>query len=338
MYKKLMLFSLIILNQLVLGLTLKERFQPISSKNNILGNFIVTEHQKNLSFLRVHSFLDSSLFLEEINLPIHLAPKKPIFWDEWVEAKAPGHTSWLLYQINLDDCKILDCYSFSRQSYIALSDGQSFLSRLMTLPLTQIALSERKRIGPPPTNDMPDTRKLWNPPKIYHGQKIKNPHFEMLQASWPKDESEFSGKLINLYFDQDHPEFTFPYWIEIGDGYNLFQMHAIDSGKCLIFPYKQLPCKSPCFHQITLNPQKDLIISLKNATHLHTFQLIASSASGSIVLPYTLTSQNSLITLTTSHLDLTKHVQKQNRYTIHLIPIDDPSLAIESSQTFLLFP
>lgn len=338
MYKKWILSSLIVLHQLVLGTTLQERFRPISSKNSTLGNFIVTEYQKNLSFLRVHSFSPSSVFLEEINLPVHLAPKKPILWDDWVQKKAPGHTSWLLYQISLDDCKVVDCYSFSRQSYIALSDNQSFLSRLMTLPLTKVSLSERKRIGPQPVNDMPDTRKLWTPPKIYHGKKIKDPHFEMLQATWPKDDSELSGKLINLYFDKDQPDFAFPYWTEIGDGYNSFQMHAIDSGNCLVFPYKALPAKSPYFHQIALNDQKDLIISLKNANHLEDFQLIASSPSGSIVLPYSLSTQDSLVTLTTSHLELTKHVQKQNRYTLHLIPIDDPSLAIESSHQFLLFP
>jgi hypothetical protein len=212
MYKKWILSSLIILQQIVLGMTLKERLQPKSLKNNILGDFVVTEYQKNLSFLRVHAMSPSSVFLEEINLPVHLAPKKPISWNTWIQEKAPGHTSWLLYQINLDDCKIVDCYSFSRESYITLSDGQSFFSCLMTLPLTQVPLSERKRIGPRPINDMQDTRKLWNPPKIYHGKKIKEPHFQMLQATWPKDDSELSGKLVNLYFDQDQPDFVFPYW------------------------------------------------------------------------------------------------------------------------------
>jgi hypothetical protein len=115
-------------------------------------------------------------------------------------------------------------------------------------------------------------------------------------------------------------------------------MHAIDSGNCAIFPYKQPPRSLPSFHQIALNPQKDLVISLKNGRYLKDFQLIACSASGSIILPYTLSSQDHLITLTTSHLELTKYIQKHTRYTLHLIPLDDPSLAIESSQQLLLLP
>ncbi|MBM3191561.1 MAG: hypothetical protein FJZ63_02750 [Chlamydiae bacterium] len=336
MHKKIVI-SLFLIPSLVYSLTLQERFERISQRENLLGDFVVTEYQKNLSFLRLHSLSATSLFLEEINIPQHLAPKKPIDWDAWLTALAPHHTSWLLYEIDISSCKIIDCYSFSRSAYISLSHETSFLTRLMTLPLHKTPLSERKRIGPKPSQDMPDSRKLWNPPKIYRGERCKNPHFEMLQTTWPKDASELSGKLIHLYFDEDNPYFPFPYWIEVGDGYNVFQLHVIDSGHSSVFPQKKPP-KPLYLNSLTTTHEGSLEIYLKNTQHLREFQLFAVNARGSIALPYTLSKKDDLLLLTVSQATLAHLVQKKLLYNLHIIPLEDPSLSLETEAPILLFP
>lgn len=325
---------------LVFSLTLKEKLEQATATP---GSFIITEHQNNLSFIRLHSFKESFLFLEEINIPSHLLPKKGIHWEQWLKEKAPHHTSWVLYQIDLNQCKIIDCYSFSRESYISLSGQHSFLATLMTLPLEKVSLSERKKIGPKPPSDMPDTRKLWNPPKNLNGKKHANNHFEMMRARWPKDDSDLSGKMIDLYFDQDQPLFPFPYWIEIGDGYNIFKINVLDSGYSNIFPFKHPPIKSPSIHQLTLLPDK-LQITLKDALSFKEFQVIATESSSktyhSTILPYELLVHSPFTSLNIPRKILSQHLNldKNLLYTFTITPIECPSLVIEYPKRVRLGP
>lgn len=343
MFKKvifyLFLFSLT-KSALIFPLTLKEKFQQAGSSP---GSFIVTENQKTISFLRFHSFEDPFLFLEEINIPSHFITKQGMDWEKWIKEKAPNHTSWLLYQIDLTECKILHCYSFSRQSFISLTGQESFLATLISLPLENIPLADRKRIGPKPSSDMLDTRKLWNPPKILNGKKYKNNHFEMMHTKWPKDDSDLSGREIDVYFDTEQPLFPFPYWIEIGDGHNVFKIHVIDSGYSTFFPFKTLPTKSPSIYNLAL-VKTALHITLKDAVAFKTFQVIAtqrhSETYTSTLLPYERVLEGSLVNLIISKETLSQHLdlEKNPLYTFAIIPVDNPSLAIECPQSLRLNP
>ena len=339
MFKKAALYFylfFLVKGPLIFSLTLKEKFQQVGSTP---GSFIVTEHQKTISFLRLHSFNNPFLFLEEINIPSHFITKQGMDWEKWLKEKAPNHTSWLLYQIDLTDCKILHCYSFSRESFISLTGQESFLTTLMSLPLEHTPTDNRKKIGPQPPSDMPDIRKIWNPPKILHGKKHKNNHFEMMHTKWPKDTSDLSGRDIDLYFDLDQPLFPFPYWIEIGDGHNVFKIHVIDSGYSAFFPFKHLPSIPPSIQTLSLSGGT-LHITLKDALPFKTFQVIAtqkhSGTYTSTLLPYERTTEGSLVDLVIPYKTLSQHLdlEKNPLYTFTIIPLENPSLAIECPQSF----
>lgn len=341
MFKRFTLYLLLfffVKSSLIFSLTLKEKFQQAASSP---GSFIVTEHQKTVSFLRLHSFQPPFLFLEEINIPSHFIKKTGMDWDKWIKEKAPNHTSWLLYQIDVEQCKILHCYSFSRESFISLSGQESFLATLMTLPLEPLPSAERKKIGPKPPSDMPDMRKTWNPPKILHGKKYKNSHFEMMHTKWPKDSSDLSGREVDLYFDLDQPLFPFPYWIEVGDGYNAFTLHVIDSGCSTLFPFKHIPTKPPSIQSLSLQ-KTGLRIALKDATPFKTFQVIATERHAgtytSTILPYEGILEKDTICLVISNEILSQHLnlEKNPLYTFTIIPIDNPSLTMDHPQSLRL--
>lgn len=326
----------------VFSLSLKEKFQNFSPAYK--GSFVVTEHQKTISFLRLHSLDGPFLFLEEINLPSHFLMQHPRNWDEWLKEKAPHHTSWLLYQVDLNQCKIVDCYSFSKESYISLHEQQSFLTTLMTLPLEPVPPAERKRIGSKSQEDL-DTRKIWNPPKIINGQHYSKPRFEMMHARWPKDDSELSGKLIDLYFDQDQPQFPFPYWIEIGDGYNVFKIRVIDSGISVQFPFKKPPNRPPAIDTVTVSAS-GLEIVLKDALSLQHVQVILSTLHHelhhTVVLPCQSSVQGHLLHLFIPNNTLTQHLHAFETadaaalYSLTVAAADPPTILIEYSHPLRL--
>lgn len=319
------------------SITLKEKFISNSLEES-LGYFIVTEHQKNLSFIRAHSIDPPFLFIEEINIPRHLIGNQQIDWANWLKKKAPNHTSWLLYRIDLQEGKMMDCYSFSRESYIAVSEQNSFLATLMLLNLEEVPMHDRKKIGPKPPQDMPDTRKLWNPSKIYEGKKIPNAHFMMMRTKWPKDDTDLAGRWIDLYFDEDQPKFPFPYWVEIGDGHNVFKLQVIDSGKNLYFPFRQQPVKTPKIHRMQLSQSEGLDIQLEDAYSLKNFQIIATQTSKgehiSTLLPHQYLIKEGKPHLHIDYSALSLHLKEHCHYTLTIIPIDHPSLTLESPFSF----
>jgi hypothetical protein len=324
----------VLATQLIFSLSWKEKFQGYAPSAR--GSFVVTEHQKTVSFLRIYACQDSLLFLEEINIPAHTLGNNPVDWDQWLTNKAPHHTSWLLYQIDLNQCTITDCYSFSRNSYISLHHQQSFLTTLMTLPLQTVPLKDRKKIGVASSHEDLDTRKIWNPPKILEGKRYIHPRFEMMHAKWPKDDSELSGKLIDLYFDQDQPLFPFPYWIEVGDGHNVFKIRVIDSGCSLAFPFKEPPKHPPVIETLALLPT-GLHILLNHALALKEFQVILSAYQDhvhvTIPLPHTVSTKAGKIELHVSQESLSQHMhtseERKTFYTVSIIPVDNPAWIME---------
>src|ERR1700690_1336291 len=77
-------------------LSLLEKFQKAQP-----GDYIVTEQSKTYSLLLIRSITTSSLLLEEINVPANAIDLSKTSWKEWIENKAPHHTSWLMYEIDL---------------------------------------------------------------------------------------------------------------------------------------------------------------------------------------------------------------------------------------------
>lgn len=211
--------------------------QVITLRDNLkrakAGDFIVAAQGKNNSLLRVGDNDGKKLMLEEISIP---ASKCPDSWRRWAEKGAPGNTSWVLYQIDLDSGAMLSAYSYTRGTYFQIAEAENFLGTLMTLQLNPIENKDRKMIGPPP-GDGPDFRRMWNPKLVVEGKEIPGISFSAWKTFWPKDNSELSGRSIVIYLPNDprYPAY-FPHWLEISGFIGKAKVRIIDSGENLFLP------------------------------------------------------------------------------------------------------
>ena len=333
-FKSLFFCSLLLWTHFCFSFTLKEKFENAES-----GSYIVTEFQNVLSLLRIHSLEGDKLYLEEINAPANSPLVKKKKWEEWIQNKAPGASSWLLYEIDLKKGSITDCYSFDQKTHINLENQQSFLATLMFLTLEPITGFDRKKIGPKPQDEGSDQRKVWNPPKIVSGKKIKGTHFLAMRTKWPKDDSELSQRTIDLYFDEKEDSFPFPYWIEVGDTHNVFKLRVTDSGNCKNFPLKYMPKKPLETQSISLDKKKGLNIVLKNTYTYKEFQILATASSGhtftTILLPHELDLESSEFKIHVSKDALEQHLERNTSYTFVILPVEEPRLAAEPRQSFV---
>lgn len=195
------------------------------------GDYIVAESGKLFTLIHIRAIVaHKKIVLEEISAPIKNLPKKS--WGAWVQEKAPGHSSWSILEIDLESGKILDCYSFSKNAHIQISQKESLFATLLSLPLKPVQLQERRRIGPAPLPGESDFRKLWHPPLIFEGKPVANAEFNVFQTHWPNDDSELTGRQVTLYFDQKM-RVPLPLWVDVETSHITFHFHVIDSGKYL---------------------------------------------------------------------------------------------------------
>ena len=202
------------------------------------GDFIVTESMKVFTLIRIRPSDGETLVLEEISASSKNLPKEP--WEEWLKKKAPGHSSWSIVEISLNDGKILECYSFSKNSLVQLSRQESLLATLLFQPLKEIPSDKQKKVGPPPAEGEADFRKPWSPPFIFEGKKVEGAKFDVRQTTWPEDGSEIGGREVTFYFDQEK-KIPLPIWIEVETSHITGKIRVIDSGKGLRSPLRRSP-------------------------------------------------------------------------------------------------
>ena len=251
------------------------------------GYYAVYESQKTTTVLHLHSKKDSTIIIEEISAPSTSINKS---WDykSWVSKGAPGNTSWIQYEFDLQTGNLLECYSFTREGWLTSNDG--LLSTLLNLELKPISEKNRKRVGATPPHHAIDIRPIWNPPKFVHGKQIKYAKFDALKTHWPADESEIAGRKIEIYFDQTG--FPFPYWVEIKGKIDT-NIHAIDSGNEMQSPRPHLPRRYPQVLGSYRKHQSILRLTLQTPIYYKNFQLY----NGPKQLPCTLIQQNDELTL-----------------------------------------
>lgn len=216
-----------------LAFSLQERFCKANA-----GDYVVMAQEGNYSVLAVRSCSQGTLVLEEVAVPQTQIDLKTMHWKQWVESGAPGHTAWTLYKMELPSGALIDCFSHSKKGRIHIDPSEQFLSHLFTLPWKQVPLEERKKMGPVPLTDAPDTRAIWNPALIIEGKKRPKAECVAMTTTWPDDGSRLARSRIDLYFAQECPDFPFPVWIEVQSPHYLFKSRAIDSGQGLRSPVR----------------------------------------------------------------------------------------------------
>ena len=204
------------------------------------GDYCVVEGGNMITVLAIRASEKNSILFEEVSVPSKNLKQRPGSWRQWIAERAPGHTSWSLIEIERGTGNVLGCYSFSRGGWLELSSQESFIATLIQIPLSPLPKEQRRKIGSPPPPGELDVRQLWAPPAIFNGKRQENVHFDVYEATWPKDGSELSGNRILLYFDSVS-KFPLPYWIQIETSHAPVSLRTIDTGKHFPSPYQTAP-------------------------------------------------------------------------------------------------
>jgi hypothetical protein len=194
------------------------------------GDYIVTSSYKTQTLLHIYSKRNHVLTIEEIAFPERRRPSK-LSWQEWVNQKAPGHTQWVRYEIDLATGQMLSYYSFTKNKWFDIPEADNFLSKLLNLRFIRVPDHARKKIGLKPAFGR-DTRHAWQPRMIVEGRVIPNVQFDAWRTKWPRDGSDLSGKTMDVYIpaqNQRYPSY-FPYWLQIQEGVGKARIRIVDSG------------------------------------------------------------------------------------------------------------
>lgn len=208
------------------------------------GDFVVTEHDSTYALLFIQSKENNILTLEEVTTPTSLISLDTIKWQEWVAQKAPGHTSWTRYLIDLEKQDLINAFSYTQQGWLYLDPSQQFLTTLLSLPLSPLPKEHWRKIGPPPTSQEEDRRAVWLPPCVREGKKQRPAAFSVFQGKWPKDQSPLSECSLTFYFPQESKSLPFPCWIDIKSPHYQVNIRSIDAGQGIISFYAPAPSTS----------------------------------------------------------------------------------------------
>ncbi len=317
--------------------SLKEKFEHAQA-----GDFIVTSQDGNYSLLFIRQITSEILILEEISVPSQHIDLKKMVWKNWVKEKAPGHTSWTLYEIDRGSGDLIECFSYSKNGWLYLDSSEQFLTRLFTLPLHSVLYADRKKIGQRPDQSEEDRRSLWNPPMIVEGKKSLKPAFEVLKTQWPEDGSRLSQCLIELYFSKENPSFPFPYWLEVHSPHYAFKMRTIDSGHGLISAMQgPMPHRIPQILGKTQKGEKSWRLLIKTPPYFNKFHLfvIESKAESKMTTPIPFAvkrgSKNEEMILEISYCELKQILKTNHSYQWVLIPEGSSDIYIESEEVFI---
>ena len=304
------------------------------------GEYIVTLQDKNYSLLLVRDIQKNSILLEEVSIPSDDINASTMDWKSWMELGAPGHSSWIQYEIDPTTLKLIECYSFSKKGWLYLEESEHFLSRLLSLTLSKIPSEERKKIGLSPKQEEIDQRPLWNPPFFSKGKKNKIA-CEAWKSYWPKDDTLLSSCQIIMYFPSKEIS-SFPLWIEASNGHFSYAIRVIDSGKQLTsFIKSSLPRRPPQFLKAMEKKENSLRLSIKSPAYYKNFSLFAfdllhlHDRIGPIPFELKQGTSKELAFLDISLSTLESSLVKGHRYKWILIPEYTPASPVESEEFFL---
>lgn len=203
-----------------------------------IGDYIVIAQGKTLTLFHIFAKSGKKLTVEEVTIAEPIACKYVKSWKDWITSNAPHNTSWVLYQIDLDQGTLENYYSFTKQGYFIVPQAENFLQTLLHLKLEPIPDANRRKAGMKPKASPVDNRPLWQPKMVVEGRVIDDVAFNAYETEWPKDGSPISGKAIEIYIPKEHGTYPayFPYWLQVKGVFGPARVRIIDSGKNMISP------------------------------------------------------------------------------------------------------
>lgn len=236
MLRKICVFLLVVLTfaaDLKAEYILRENMQKV-----LPGDYIVAFQNKAYTLFMIYAKQGPILTVEEVSVPQNFLRNGQPDWREWLSNGAPGSTCWIRYRLNLQTSQIMDAYSFTQQGWVNLSGANNILAKLINLDFQKIPFEERKKAGAQPALGILDRRPVWQPRLMVNGSQIEGVPFDGWKARWPKDGSELSAKLIEIYLpspESGYPAY-FPYWLEVQGMIGSAKVRIIDSGNGLRSP------------------------------------------------------------------------------------------------------
>jgi len=182
------------------GMTLKERFD-----HSQIGDYVVTEQDKNLCLLFVRNLTSEELVIDELTFHEQDLPKGFKDWGSASFGKAYP-LSWISFQFDRKTGTLEDAYNFNEKSWLEFEQQEVFLKGLLNLDLSFVQEKDRKKIGPTPLENGPDLRRNWAPPLVIQGVKYKKPTFDVYKGRWEEDGSILSKCRIEMYFSKNETE------------------------------------------------------------------------------------------------------------------------------------
>lgn len=327
---KIWLICFIFAAQTLFGFTLQDKFKQAET-----GTYIVTEQNGLVSLLHLHSIKETCLLFEEISIPLHQAKK--INWTTWVQNGAPGHTSWILYEVDTEKKCVTECYSLTRKAWIPTDEMDAFLVPLISLQLDFLSEEDRLQKGATarPGNI---SAKPWGPLQVKNGKKVKDPQYNVYTAKWPHDSTDLSGKQIVLYFDKQDEAFPFPYWLQARDGAVKFKMRALDSGINLSSPCTDIPRRKISFNSALHRENGKLYLTLNAPTYYDTLHLYAvdltQDPKATHVLPFDQKRKKERLTLLIDEEKLDQLFTKGHEY-LWIVSSEDSKTTVESPHIYI---
>jgi len=306
------------------------------------GDFIVTKQPGCYCLLLIRSHDQKNIVLEEIDIPDYAIDLKKIDWKTWVVAHAPGHSSWVMLEIDLDKRTLLEAYSVKKRSFLQLSEEEQFLLKLLTLPTKRLNNSERRKIGPPPLADEEDHRPTWQPKIRFDGKERKSAS-SVYRAVWPHDKSLLSGSKIDFFFDEQLHDFSFPIWIEIYGGHYKSRLAVIEAGHNLFSPASAIPKRPPKILSMPKREKDQFVLDVLYKGAVEKFELYAIEV-GPILKPaIRLLHTMQKIAVDTMQLSIPAtlvddRLQEGHRYRLAIMPSGHPECYAETEENFLLRP
>lgn len=313
-------------------LFLKNRFEKAAA-----GDFIVALHEQTYSLLHIHSKTDNAVIIEEVSVPKHLIQPSSINWKEWLLSDAKGHSSWIFYELSYPEMKLNDAFSFSSNAW--LEKEQQVFETLFSLPFEKVPYRERKKIGPAPTGDSIDHRSVWHPPLIKRGKIIKGALFDAWRCTWPRDGSDLSDKVIEIYLAKDFSIDYYPFWLQLSNAFAKAKIRVIDSGHGLRSAKTFFPRRPPILLNQGVFGEKDFSISFKSPAYYLNYQIWALSEDTQEIISL----QAELVyeeadkkSLHVSEQELAKKLKRGSFYRFMIASLDYPSAWTESKKALRL--
>lgn len=307
-------------------------------------SYLVTEQNKTFTLIYVREIKNNTIVLEEVNIPAASFQKKSMSWQEWFENGAPGHTNWVISQINLSTGNFEEVYSFTHQGWIDISHSTPFMSTLLNLRFKEVPENKRRRIGLPPGYGKPDRRPLWNPRLVVNGTTVLNIPFTVWKARWPCDGTELSRKTIEIYLPQKiisptiplYPDY-FPYWLEVEGKIGSAKIRVVDSGVGIHSPKHSLPHRPPQLIENASLTDAGLTLKLKTPSYFREFILLAEKLDDLFTKTFPLpcithlTDDKAIVNVPKEELE--KWMIPGESYRFIIFPKDDPSICLKTKES-----